>query len=63
MNIVNSAIIFLKDVRTELKKTSFPSRKLTFRNTVLVIIFSLAMALFLGVLDTLFSYLLNTYVI
>ena len=57
-----SATAFFRDVRSELKKTSFPSRRLTTQNTIIVIVFSLAVGAFLGGLDVLFSYLLAHYV-
>ncbi|MBI5913287.1 preprotein translocase subunit SecE [Candidatus Azambacteria bacterium] len=62
LNIFGSATAFLRDVRSELKKTSFPSRRLTTQNTIIVIVFSLAIAAFLGGLDMLFSYLLAQYI-
>ncbi|MEK7519770.1 MAG: preprotein translocase subunit SecE [Patescibacteria group bacterium] len=58
-----TTVTFLREVRVELTKTSFPSRQVTTKNTVIVIAFSIVMALFLGLLDILFSYLLNTYII
>ena len=59
----NAAVVYLKEVRTELSKTSFPTRELTIKNTIIVLAFSLAAAIFLGALDTVFSYLLNRYII
>lgn len=56
-------ITFLREVRVELRKTSFPSKKLTTQNTIIVIVFSVAIALFLGGLDMLFSYILNAYIL
>ena len=53
----------MKEVRAELSKTSFPTRELTIKNTIIVLAFSLAVAIFLGALDTVFSYLLNNYII
>ena len=61
--MINTAIAFLREVRVELKKTSFPNRRATARNTVIVIAFSLAVAMFLGSLDIVFTYLLNTFVL
>ena len=59
----NTTIAFLREVRVELKKTSFPTQRATVRNTIIVIAFSLAVALFLGSLDMAFTYLLNTFVL
>ena len=44
-------IQFLREARTELIKVVWPSRQETAKMTLLVIIFSLAVALFLGVID------------
>ena len=63
VNIIGNTVAFLRDVKAELKKTSFPSRKLTTQNTIIVIAFSLGVAAFLGGLDMLFSYLLARYII
>ena len=61
--VFNSAVVYLKEVRTELSKTSFPTRELTVKNTIIVLAFSLAVAIFLGALDSVFSYLLSKYII
>lgn len=61
MNFIN----FLKEVREELSKVVWPSREQTIRYTILVIIVSVVVGLFLGGLDyilTLFTaFLLNRY--
>jgi len=56
-------IKFLKEVRIELKRVTWLTRKDTIKYTVFVIGLSLAVAAFLGGLDFLFSWLLNTFVI
>lgn len=56
-------IVFLREVRVELRKTSFPDKKLTMTNTAIVIAFSIGIALFLGGLDMGFSYILNAYIL
>jgi len=56
-------ITFLKEVRIELKRVTWLTRKETAKHTLMVIGFSLAVAAFLGGLDFLFSWLLNTFVI
>lgn len=50
---------FLKDVRAELKKVSWPSRQETIKLTGVVILISVALAAFLGLLDFGFITLLN----
>ena len=50
---------YLRDSYAELKKVNWPSKKETVRYTLIVIGISLSVALFLGALDLIFSYLLR----
>lgn len=50
---------FLKDVRAELKKVSWPTRQETTKLTMMVILVSVVIAAFLGLLDFGFITLLN----
>ncbi len=43
--------VFLKEVREELGKVTWPSREQTIRYTILVVIVAVAVGLFLGGLD------------
>jgi preprotein translocase subunit SecE len=56
-------IQYIKSSIEEMKKVSWPTKKETYKYTVLVIAVSLAVALFLGGLDYIFStgltYLIN----
>jgi len=54
---------FLSEVKLELKKVTWPTRKETINHTALVIGVSVAVALFLGLADMLFTFLLNKFVI
>lgn len=54
---------FLKEARIELKKVTWPTRRETIRYTAAVIMMSLAVAAFLGGLDAVFTFLLNTFVL
>ncbi len=47
---------YLKESYAEMKKVTWPSKKETYRLTLLVIGISLATALFLGLLDEIFSF-------
>ncbi len=47
---------YVKESVTEIKKVSWPSKKETYRYTVLVIGLSLAVAIFLGALDYIFNF-------
>ncbi|KKS42098.1 preprotein translocase subunit SecE [Candidatus Kuenenbacteria bacterium RIFCSPHIGHO2_12_FULL_42_14] len=48
---MNSLVQYFKDSKLELKKVVWPTRKQTLNHTVLVIGFSVALALFLGLVD------------
>ena len=57
------AIEFVKEVRIELKRVTWPTRQEAIKYTLIVIGLSLAVAVFLGGLDFLFAYLLDKFVI
>lgn len=48
-------ITFLKEARIELKKVEWPNRQKTVRYTLIVIGASLTVAVFLGILDLIFT--------
>jgi len=50
-NFLQKGIQFLREVKVELKKVTWPSRKQTIGSTVVVIILVLIVSLFLGVVD------------
>lgn len=52
---MKKVLIFLQEVRNELKKTSWPSRKEVIGATTVVIVTTLFMGLFLGVIDLILS--------
>jgi len=49
--IPQKIIIFLKEVRTEVKKTNWPTRQEVLKYTLIVIGISVGVAVFLGTLD------------
>lgn len=57
-NITN----FLKEVKTEIKKVNWPTKKETLRYTLIVIGVSIIVAIFLGGIDFLFTALLNKFI-
>ena len=59
---MSKVIDFLKDVRVELAKVSWPTRQELVRYTMIVIGASIAMAVFLGALDMVFQWLLQHFV-
>jgi len=54
---------FLQETRQELKRVNWPSKQETTRYTAFVIVFSVCFALFLGLLDYGFVYILERVVI
>lgn len=53
-------INYLKASFAEMRKVTWPTRKETYNYTVLVVAISLATAVFLGGLDYLFNFILET---
>ncbi len=56
-------IQYFKETQTELRHVSWPTRGQAIAFTALVIIISLLIAVYLGALDYLFTYLVNTFVL
>ena len=50
-NFLGKGIQFLREVKVELKKVTWPSRKQTIGSTVVVIVVVMIISLFLGVVD------------
>lgn len=46
---------YFREVRAEMKHVSWPSRRLTIVYTIVVVLVSLAVAVYLGLLDYVFS--------
>lgn len=63
MDITNKLVNYISDSRQELKKVVWPDKKTTTNHTLLVIGLSLAMAAFLGIIDFIFTYLINIIII
>lgn len=63
MELANNKLFrYLSDSRKELKKVTWPTKKITTKHTLVVIGVSLAVAAFLGLLDLLFSYIIQIVV-
>ncbi|XOB41642.1 MAG: preprotein translocase subunit SecE [Candidatus Nealsonbacteria bacterium] len=56
-------LTFLKEVRLEIKKVNWPTRQETLRYTLIVIGISIAVAIFLGGIDFIFTTLLNKFIL
>ncbi|MBU2564619.1 preprotein translocase subunit SecE [Patescibacteria group bacterium] len=63
MNFLKKIGTFLKETRVELKKVNWPTRKETVKYTLIVIGVSIAVAIFLGGLDFLFTVLISKFLI
>ena len=63
MNIIQKTILFLKDVKVELKKVTWPTKQETIKHTINVIAISIVAAAFLGGIDFLFNYLIEKFII
>ena len=62
-NSTNKITLFFKEIKTEVMKVSWPTRREVFNYTLIVLIASVGVAIFLGGLDVLFqkalSYILS----
>lgn len=63
MNIIQKIPIFLKEVMSEIKKVSWPTRQEIIKHTLIVIVVCIIVALFLGGIDYLFTYLLDKFIV
>lgn len=54
---------FFQEAKVELSNVNWPSKKQIISYTILVVAVSVAVALFLGGWDWIFSYILKTYII
>ena len=61
-NIFVNIESFFGEVKTEMKKVSWPTKKETIKNTIAVIGISFVVAVFLGGLDFVFAKILNIFI-
>jgi preprotein translocase subunit SecE len=62
-NLLPKIITFLKEVKVELKKVNWPTKQETIKYTLIVIGVSFAVAIFLGGLDFIFTWLISKFII
>jgi len=62
-NFPKKIINFLKEVKLEMKKVNWPTKKETIRYTLIIIAVSIAVAVFLGGLDYIFTTILNKFIL
>ena len=60
--IFTKLIIFLKEVKVELKKVNWPTRQETIKYSLMVVGASAVIAFFLGGLDFLFTIIINRFI-
>jgi len=63
MNFLKKIINFLSESTTELKKIKWPTPKETLQYTLIVIIISMIVAIYLTTLDFIFSFLLKKIIL
>jgi len=63
LNIAEKLISFLKEVKIELAKVTFLSKEDLAKNTISVILVSLAFSVFLGGIDYIFLTLIKTFLL
>ncbi|MCP4682378.1 MAG: preprotein translocase subunit SecE [Desulfobacterales bacterium] len=56
---IDKALQFLREVKIELKKVTWPSRTQTIGSTVVVIVLVIIVSLFLGLVDSVLSFLVR----
>lgn len=54
---------FIKEVRLEAKKVNWPTRQETIKNTLIVVVFSLGVAMILGLFDFIFTTIIKRIVL
>ena len=62
ISIIDKGLQFLREVKVELKKVVWPTRKQTIGSTVVVIVLVMIISLFLGVVDIGLSSLVRVFV-
>ena len=60
---MNKVIQFFLEAKVEMLKVNWPTKKQTINYTLLVVAVSVVVAGFLGGLDSIFGYILRTYII
>lgn len=55
----NKILNFLEEVRTELKKVTWPEKRVLKISTVVIVFLMVIMAIYLGIVDVIFSKLIS----
>ena len=62
-HIAEKLLLFLKEVQLETKKVNWPKRQDTIKSTVIVILFSVAVAMILSLFDLAFTSLMKRFIL
>ncbi|MDA1335023.1 MAG: preprotein translocase subunit SecE [bacterium] len=57
--MLTNFITYIKETRQEMRKVNWPTRHQTFISTILVIVISIAVAIYLGVFDYIYQFVLS----
>lgn len=63
MGITKNLKNYIVDVKTEIRKVSWPTKQRAVRDSAVVVFISVAMAVFLGGVDYVLTYLIETYIV
>jgi len=63
MKMLRDLTTYFKESYIELRKVNWPSKKQVFDYTIMVVVISLAVAVFLGGLDYFFGWSLETFIL
>jgi preprotein translocase subunit SecE len=61
--MIEKILLFLKEVQLETKKVNWPKKQDTIKNTVIVILFSVAVAMILSLFDLVFTSLMKRFIL
>jgi preprotein translocase subunit SecE len=62
-SLFSKILLFLKEVQLETKKVNWPKRENTIKSTIIVILFSVAVATILSLFDLLFTSLIKRFIL
>ncbi|MBI4138012.1 MAG: preprotein translocase subunit SecE [Candidatus Wildermuthbacteria bacterium] len=63
MKVITALTSFIKESKAEAKKVDWPTKEKTAQNTILVVVFGIVTALFLGAVDLVFVTLLERFIL
>ena len=61
--MIGKILLFLKEVQLETKKVNWPKRQDTIKHTVIVILFSVVVAMILSLFDLAFTSLMKRFIL